>query len=101
MRRISHVQETPGDIEVAVVKLTTAEHDELHRGPKEFVNNNKKHFFGESVEVREVVLNPKSHAKPVSGSAPPTRTAATTETWICSVIHHPACACVGTCMPIT
>jgi len=103
MRRIRHVQETPGDIEVAVLKLTTAEHDELHRGPKQFVNNHKEHFFGENVDVREVVLNPKSHPKPISGSTASASTAATpqTETWMSVIIHHPACACVGTCMPIT
>ena len=99
MRRIGHVQETANDIEVVVLKLSDADHDELHRGPKEFVNKHRDQIFGKT--VNSVVLSPTSHPKPPSASTVPTNKtatrAATSETWMSVIIHRPACTCAGTC----
>lgn len=97
MRRIGHVQETPGDVEVVVLKLTTGEHEELHRGALDYVNLHQEHFFGK--KVKKVVLSPESHPPSPSGGLAPA-VAASTETWMVLVAHRPACTCAGTCTPL-
>jgi len=97
MRRIGHVQETPGDVEVAVLKLTTADHDDLHRRHEQFIN--ERHVFSKT--VRSLALCPESHPGQVSASPAPVAGATPVETWMSVVIHKPACACVGTCTPLT
>lgn len=99
MHRICHVQETPGDVEAVVLKLTSAEHDELHRGPKEFVIKYKQRIFG--MDVKKVVLCPDSHPEAAStASASTSAPSDLTETWMLLITHRPACTCVGTCSPL-
>lgn len=98
MRRICHVQETPGDVEAVVVRLTAVDHDQLQRDPKKFVNNNKEHFFGK--QVNSVVLRPPLPEAPASAPSASVGGPPTAEPWLLVVIHHPACTCVGTCTPL-
>ncbi len=97
MRRVGHVQEKPGDVEVVVLKLTTEEHEEIHRDALEYVNLHKEHFFGK--KVQSVVLSPDSHPK-LDSTVSPLASAPSTETWMVLVAHRPACTCVGTCTPL-
>ena len=93
MRRIGYIQEAPGEIEVAVLKLTTADHDKLHSLHEKFINNEK--VF--SKPVTSLTLYPDSHQNAVAGAVAKTPEP---ETWMSVVIHKPACACVGTCTPL-
>ncbi len=95
MRRICHVQETPGDVEAVVLNLTTEEHDDLHRRHEKFVNDNK--VF--TTQVKSIVLRPEPHPKPASPTPVPA-SAPSMETWMVLVVHRPACTCVGTCTPL-
>jgi len=101
MRRIGpakiNIQEIQGDSEVVVLLLSTVEHDELHRNPKEFVN--KRHVFAK--DVSSVELRPEVHPMPPTGSSIATSNVSATETLMSVIIHRPGCTCVGACTPLT
>jgi len=88
MRPIGKITAT--ECEVVVLALTTEEHNQLHAGPKNFVNT--KNLFGKP--VREVALHPDPHPKT---STPAANAAPSTETWLSIIAHRPGCICAGTC----
>lgn len=94
MRRIGYVHETQADPEVAVLKLSTKEHDDLHKRHQDFVNE-QPIFPGK--KVKSVELRPESHATAATATAAATAPA---ETWMTVIMHYPSCRCVATCTPI-
>jgi len=82
MRPIGKI--TAPECELVVLELTTDEHNQLHAGPKDFVNT--KNLFGKP--VHDVALHPDPHPK---------RSEAAAETWLSMIVHKPGCTCAATC----
>jgi len=97
MHKIGHVRETPGELEVAVVKLTTKDHQDLHSRREEFIIKNK--IFGEQ-KVKEVEFRPEKHPDTTPTTTAAANTATEPETWMSVIMHYPSCRCVATCTPI-
>jgi hypothetical protein len=75
-----HLQPVPKDLELAVVTLSSEEHERFHRDATQFVNDNN--LFPKRVSKVEVL----QHA-PSGGD------------WLSIIVHYPHCSCAAACIP--
>jgi hypothetical protein len=86
MQTIAFLHPTANDPEIAILRLSNQEHDDLHKGPKDWVNQNK--VFPKSVNSVEMLphasIGPKG-----KGTG-----------WIVAFYHYPQCAVIGSCVQV-
>ena len=83
MHRLTLVQSSPEEAEVAVLRLSNEEHEQLHAQHEGFINHHQ--VFCKN--VRSVTMQHESHPSIVHA------------TWISVIVHYPHCMCVATCIP--
>lgn len=83
MHRLTLVQSSPEEPEVAVLRLSSEEHQQLHAQREGFLNHHQ--VFCKN--VRGVTMQQESHPGLAHAA------------WISVVVHYPHCMCVAACMP--
>lgn len=94
MHLIALVKATPTDPEIAILRISNQEHDDLHKDPLGFVNRNR--VFGK--DISRVDMQP--HPSEETGARRPKASAKAeaASTWLVVIPHLPKCTAVASCI---
>ena len=96
MKVLNLLEVTEVGCEIAILKLSSDEHNKLKSNAKKFVNDN--HVFGNAVSVSDVHLHPDWNAGASVKSAAAVKSGVQADgSWAAVIVHYPACHCVATC----
>ena len=96
MHLIALVKAMPTDPEIAILRISNQEHDDLHKDPLGFVNRN--HVFGRDISRVDMQPHPseKMGATQLKASA---KTEAAPN-WLVVIPHLPKCTASATCITV-
>jgi len=86
MQTIAFLHPTAKDPEIAILRVTIQEHDQLHKNPLDWVNKNK--VFPKPVSSVELLPHASTGPNPTGTG------------WIVTFTHYPHCAVIGSCVQV-